>query len=166
MTFKQARSENKLQVPVTSNGHDWSGVWETNVRTCTSENLHGTIYIDYSSYSDSNNVWYNQYKKLLAKSSMCKQSKNWMGLLTEVKDWIKWSRAKNYSILEPPDIFRWLIVEGMSFRGGIFVFFPHFDGLVSFTCNKPRTSYVESSGVYSSFTVQWTWGHTNVYITR
>jgi hypothetical protein len=42
--------------------------------------------------------------------------------------------------LEPSNIFRWFKIKGMSFWRSILIFFPHFNCLVSFTSNKPRTS--------------------------
>lgn len=52
-------------------------------------------------------------------------------------------------------IFGRLEVERMSFFGGSFVFFPHFDRLVSFTSNKPWTSDVVGNSIYTSFAIQW-----------
>ena len=52
-------------------------------------------------------------------------------------------------------IFWRLEVERMSFFGGSFVFFPHFDRLVSFTSNKPWTSDVVGNSIYTSFAIQW-----------
>lgn len=59
--------------------------------------------------------------------------------------------------LETPNVFWRLKVKRMSFWGSSFVFFPHLDGLISFTADQPWAGYIVGEGINASLTVQWPW---------
>lgn len=79
-----------------------------------------------------------------------------ISLLVRKTDWVNGSDKcyKSHQQLKASNIFRWLEIERMSFRGGRIIFFPHFDSLISFASHQPWASNIIRESIDTRLTIQ------------